>query len=395
MACISFCELLKNWKQTLLMALQIGLIMFLTVVAVTIYREQTVRYRYIKDYLHKDGMVLSVDGSEINNAGGAEEYFEGFGIDEYHHVTQFQLFLDIKWEKYFYGYAYDEFLSRYEPKLSEGVWFTKAPKTEGVIEGVISKKTFDAKLGDTVELSYYGDTIKVHICGILDEETSIFGAIDGFSVYDSFFDLYRNFNSEREDTEVLILLSLEDLEEALGYHPTPWGIVLATFKEDLSEAEKEKKLSDLKKSSILIDFATLRGRTESEINSKMAEIMPIFIGAFFLVVLSITSMSAVDTMTSLQSYAVFFACGMKWKKGMYINALKSIMTCFIGAVVMFLLYYISILTKLNETILFELGPWQILSCVLVCLFMVIVSCIMPRQILKNNQPAEVLRESRQ
>ncbi len=390
---IGICEILKNWKQTLLMALQIGLIMFLTVATVTIYREQSVKYSYLKDTLNKKGLVAGFFTTDVNEAGGIDKYMKIKQLSEVHYAFDVDFKMgDADNAGSVRVLAYDELLSKYKPELSEGKWFTKKSGSGKMIEAVVSANKYGIKYGDTIEFGYGERTINVHICGVLADEANIYSQTTGLSIDYSVFDFYSSYDAEREDGGGILFTSLEELEEA-GIKPYYYGNFWGVFSENASENFIKKTVNEFGQSGVVIEFSDLRERTEGIINRKMSEILPVVLGALILVVLSIACLSAIDTLTSRKSYAVFFSCGMRWEKGMYIAMIKAAITCLLGAVVMFLLRFISVLAKLDKTFLFKLGLWQIFACVCVALLMVAVSALVSRYLLRNNQPVDILRES--
>ena len=391
---IGICEMLKKWKKTLLMAMQIGLIMFLTVAAVTLYREQFVKYSYLKDLLKKNGFVSGLSLTDVNDAGGIDKFMKIKGLDELHYVfnTDFKLEKTVDSDS-LRVLAYDKLFSKYVPELSAGKWFTKKSGNGETIEAVVSANKYGIKYGDTIDFYYNDKKITAHICGVLADEASIFTETNRLSYAYSVFDFYSSYDAGREDGEGILFTSLEELEEA-GIKPYYFGNFWGEFSEKISESRRKKIINEFGNGWAVIEFSDLRKRTEGIINRKMSEILPVVLGALILVVLSIASLSAIDTLNSRRSYAVFFSCGMRWEKAMRIAMIKAAITCLLGAVVMFLLRFISVLTKLDKTFMFELGFWQIFACFCVALLMVAVSALVSGYLLKNNQPADVLRESR-
>lgn len=392
---ISLCELMKNWKKTLLMAFQIGLIMFLSVMAVTTYMKQTERYNYLKDFMHQGGAaVIFETPMVINDAGGIDKYMKrNVAVDEYHYVYFNNFSLDKEYKQKFKVYCYDELLSEYVPDIAEGVWYTEAEKKEGVLNVVITENPYGLKVGDTREMIIDGEWRKVYVCGKL-ADGAAFYTTDRYRYDQTVLDYYYSYEPARENSSYYMFTSVKQVDE-LGISGVPFGRILVSFKEGISDDLKEAGLNQLASSgNIVVDFKDLTERTESEINSKMVEIIPVIAGAFVLICLCIISISAIDTFSSVKSYAILYTCGMEWKSGMAVGAMKSAMTCVLSVPVMLMIYYITKLTGLEEKILFEFGGVQIFTCVIICIFMILLSCIMPSSILKSNQPADVLRKSK-
>ena len=388
-------EVLKHWKQTLLMALQIGMIMFLAVMSVSTYRVQTEKYRPLKEFMNREGLALEVDILSVGNAGGIENYLDGYGVfDEWHCVYQSSLYIYDNLEGHFRVRGYDELLSQYEPEMSEGVWFTHASQEDGVINAVATGNPYGVKVGDTLELSNssYDITVKVHICGML-KDGEAFYEVGSYSSEASVFDYYRTYDSTRENEDFYLLMSADDmLEYGLKFSD---GRVLASFDENASEGKRENARKKIVQNGEIADpMSEVVERTEDIIDSKMIEIIPVFVGAFLLVTLSIACLSAIDTYSSIESYAILFTCGMEWKNSTYLGAIKSSVICVLGTVIMFLIYGVTKVTGFSDKIIFDGGIWQVAACIAVTVYMILVSCIMPRYILKKNQPVSILRDSK-
>ncbi len=387
-------EMLRSWKQSLLMVVQVGLIMFLTVAAVTVYREQSVKYSYLKDLLKKDGFVSGLNLADVNEAGGLDKLMRIKGIDEFHCVFNANFKMSGRGGAgSIEFYAYDELFSKYVPELSEGRWFTKKSGNGKTIEAVVSSNSYGLKYGDTVECYYGSRKVSLHICGVLSDKANIFVKTRSLSSYDSLFDFYSSYDASREDGGGILFTSINELEDA-GITPYYYGNFFGVFSENTPERSRQRIMNEFRRNNVVIEFSELRERTEEDINRKISAILPVALGAFVMVILGIASLSAIDTLNSRRSYAVFFSCGMRWEKAMRIAMIKAAITCLLGAVVMFLLRFISVLTKLDKTFMFELGFWQIFACFCVALLMVAVSALVSGYLLKNNQPADVLRESR-
>lgn len=392
---IGFNEVIKHWKQTLLMALQIGMIMFLAVMAVTTYKAQTEKYDPLRAFMNREGVAFEASIVSVNEADGIDKYMDRLGVfDEFHCVRKDSLYLYENLEGKFEVRGYDELLSEYEPEMSEGVWFTDAKKEEGIINAVVTGNPYGIEVGDVIEFSNssYNKKIKVYICGMF-KDGEAFYEVGSYSSDCTVFDYYQTYDSAREDKNFYLFMSADDMVSQ-GMTAT-YGRVLASYDENASESQKEyagKKLAQ--DNDIVVPMSEVVERTEDIIDSKMVEIMPVFVGAFLLVTLSIACLSAIDTYSSVENYAILFICGMEWKKSLPIGAVKSTIICGFSVVVMLLIYGVTVITKISEKILFEPGLWQAIICILISIYMIGISCIMPIYILKKNQPVSVLRDSK-
>ncbi len=392
---IGICEILKNWKKTLLMSFQIGLILFLSVMAVTTYRAQTDKYDYLREFLKREGISISVGTSVINDYGGIDAYMKYLNVvDEYHYVLNANWYADEEHTKPFKLKGYDNLLSQYEPVLLEGEWYTKAKKQNNILNVVIGSDSYGYRVGDIITLfDYKKKEYKAYVCGIIADEASYYQTeynVEEPSIYD-FYELYIP-----EATDVPLMFAMQEDIQAMGEKGYVYGRVLLTFKEEFSKEKIEREVSGIEKEQgkAAEPFEEIVARTEEIINSKMVEIMPVIIGTFILVTLSIISLSAIDTLATMESYSILFVCGMEWKDGMKIATIKSTITCIISIFIMLLIRYVLVLVGLGNKFLFEFGLWQMLVCVLVCVFMILVSSIMPSTILKKNQPVDILRDSK-
>ena len=181
----------------------------------------------------------------------------------------------------------------------------------------------------------------------------------------------------------------------IGLSYTTKGRILFGFDENASDIQisrDKKKLAN--HFGMTEEFENIRVRSEDIIDTKLIEIIPVIMGAFLLITLSIVSLSAIDTLSSIESYAILYTCGMEWQNGVKIATIKSAVTCIISIFIMLLIRYASILIGFGDKYLFNFGVWQVLVCMLVCILMILVSSIMPSTILKKNQPVDILRDSK-
>ena len=385
---ISVSEICKRWKSTLLLAVLMGIIMFLLILVISTFERQVEKYKPFEEMLEQDGEMLSIWLSRHEVAESLDEYINRMkGIKEYH-ATSILGGQDGEFEYMLYGY--DQMIGSYVPDMAEGVWYTEAEKTEADVEIVISPNKLGIGLGDYIELRYLEGT-SFHVCGVLEDNFSYFNP-HRWQKYSSVYDWFLDYEASKESA-MLCFADVEELEKA----GIAWleGVTFVVYEPEISDGDKASNEELYAHNTTMKGayFKDIRERTLREIEGKMLELVPIAVGIAVLVVLGIICLVSLDTMAGLKDYAIFYCCGMKWDRILLINAIKSLLSCVLGFMLMMAARSYLISSGKAKDLLIELGKSQMLGIAAVGVLMVVTAVIVPIVLVRRNTPVSVLKES--
>lgn len=385
---ISLSEICKRWKSTLLLAVLMGIIMFLLVLVISTFERQVEKYKPFEELLEQDGEMISVWLTKHEVAETLEEYMDKMkGIKEYHAASILGGH-DGDYEYMLYGY--DQLLGGYVPDMAEGVWYSEAEKTEADVEIVISPNKLGIGLGDYIELRYLEGT-SFHVCGVLEDNFSYFNP-HRWQMYSSVYDWFLDYEASKENV-MLCFADVEELEKA----GIAWldFLTLVAYESDITDEEIAYNQELFARNSTINGayFKDIRERTLREIEGKMLELVPIVVGIAVLVVIGIISLVSLDTIAGLKDYAIFYCCGIKWNRILLINAIKSLLSCVLGFMLMMAARAYLVSSGKAKDLLIEIGGSQMLGIVAVGVLMVITAIIVPIVLVRRNTPVSVLKES--
>lgn len=389
---LGFTEVYNHWKRSLLMALQVALLMLLTVSLVTTYWTQSEKYRPFQEFLSGKGIIV-VPYSGYGNAGGIDKYLEGFQkLKGYQYVAKSYVTITEGTGR-LEVYGYDELTSSYIPPMAEGEWYTEA-KQGDYINVVVSYNPYGLKAGDDVSFTYVDREFTFHICGVMADGASAYQANENIKE-PSFFDFFHMYGSEDISyPEYALFMSMEDM--ASIEMDFVQGRSMIAFEDDITydELEANKEYAEKIGVTFMYSFDDIREATEPIIKNKVYEILPTALSAFVLITFGVACLVSVDTLVNLKSYAVYYTCGMRWRQCLGVSAVQSLITGVLGFLLMVLLGNTVLIGYEDNLFLFELGGVQLLACGFILLYIVVLSAVIPYFILRRNQPVDVLRDAK-
>lgn len=145
----------------------------------------------------------------------------------------------------------------------------------------------------------------------------------------------------------------------------------------------------------MINFASsidaINQNSLSYIYESVKLLLPIAIAVLILVMTSVISMSALFTKQQLRYYSIYYICGLKWKRCVLINFYSALLTAS-GALFVTFLGVACFQPALAQTVV-SLGGWQLLICTLLTVFYLLISVILPVQIVYGQTPKDILRSN--
>ncbi len=292
----------------------------------------------------------------------------------------------------------DGFINKYKPELETGNWFSQNENLpEGVIAGVISDNSDNINVGDIFELSSVFDdeiSVKVYVTGKFSDDTSVLYTAAESDNNISYEDMFMTYNHKVEEMPLLILRS-KDIDLAVPEMPRQiTGPMIISYNNDISQIDEDANYNRLLSNGDFKVYSSLTKMNENSLQviyEDLFRLMPMIVSVLLLVVISVISMSAVNTKSRIKTYAVYYICGMQWKHIVFIEAVKSIIIISAAGFVSFIICCIANNRNILGGLLIGTGLWQIISWIIIGVVFTFVSTLLPTFIIKKETPVTVFR----
>lgn len=390
-----FCECMKRYKELFLAALELAVVMFLTVVVISTLLEPMRRYLPFRHLLSGNGVCGILNGDEITDEKDLRKVLAAMNkVDDYL-VCWETSFFEVEEERMYNGLAYDERLSEYHPMLASGEWFTDAKKRKGMLNAVVTDGGLGLSTGDCITVNNGYGECQIYICGELSRGASYFYP-NHYSVDDSIFDKYKITEKQHSEGVGTYLLFAQDDAEKIGGNYALGPQIFVHYREDITTEELAENWKKLALAGFRgSDIEILREKTFTKLSQKIMVILPVAVAAIILVSLSLACFSAIRTRRQLRTYGIFFCCGMKWSGGLWMNVFHSVLSGILGFLLMFIARNVMIFFGFGKMILFSLEEWQLFGCLGILLYSTMLTVCIPAILIRRYQPVDVLRTARQ
>ncbi len=288
----------------------------------------------------------------------------------------------------------DEFIQLYKPELESGKWFETDYANNNLLPVVVSQNNYGLNVGDIVSLtcSETNEQISAYIVGKLRDGTKVLDYTIANNQKMNCTNMYKNYFIDIEEKPLFIMpqkyLENENIVTQLS------GPLIITYNNEASNSE----IND--NDSIVKNMMTLSAATTNEIKSNSIEyifeqvqtLLPILISIFIMVLVSAISVSALSAKRQLKNYAVFYICGLKWRDCALINIASATISVIIAMEVSICGITIFKNIFLSDSVI-QVGFFQLISCIGIALIYIILSALLPLQIISNNTPREILKSN--
>lgn len=411
-------EIANNPVLCLFIMLQSVVVLTAIWFGVSIYTTRYEKYDAVHDIMGDRGYVINVD--HLYQAGENEDnliceeneeveaLFPGADVGCIYTVWTLMDYDDV-WNRYDPNViAYDDEIAFcYEPDMAEGRWLEEDDNDTLEVEAVITRNSFGIGVGDELYITTnsidepLSQKITVKIVGIVEDNTYIIGSNDNTNDrYEDVRDCYFTYSSEFSNRPYIFFLKddLRNTENELLGKPAISTMVMGnqfiSFGDNLTGEETDYLESVIFSGKCQMNYymsmEKITKNSKEYIWEQLKEIMPIFVGLLFLVILSVICASAMMTRNQLKNYAVYYVVGLKWKDCIKIQVLQQFILQFVTFLITTATFMLLVFSgRLNDT-LFDVGFEQIIACIIYASVCVAVSAIMPFKIINNNTPKHIL-----
>ena len=389
---------LKNLKHNavmnILMIFQMTIVLVITVSMVSTIVSRFSYYTPIKNQLCSKGYFYCID-----NAMNPETGLNLRTTDELHDLIEGENEISASYnawltysesEANFISYD-DRFIGIFTPKLESGGWFDLGRKQNDTVQVVVSQNANGFKVGDAIKFDSFGEEINGEIIGILSSDTKVIGFTPPENGKCDCRSAYMNYNYEIEEKPLFLFAQSELCTKNIVTQLD--GPVFITYDESVPDDIIEKNNSIIKKMMTIniTPLNDMRSNSMEYIFSQMLTLFPILICVLILTIVGGVSVSALSAKYQLKNYAVFYCLGLRWRQCALVNLYSSL----ICAAVSFVLSIAAVITIKFSDILgnsvIDIGIGQLLSCLVLLVFYIALSILLPLKIIGDNTPSEVLR----
>ena len=195
------------------------------------------------------------------------------------------------------------------------------------------------------------------------------------------------------------MASYEDMEKFINPSKTAFSKVIIDFKDDITEEEYLNNMQKIKEYYGHVEYEDIYNskiiydNTMAHLEMKLLPMFILLAIIFFILIVSMLTASAVNVLYEKKNYGIYFICGNDWKKTFVISAVHwisvsvvSIIVAISGCIIMKASGQFEQLT-LSFT---ATHVWVILGITIVTL---IISMILPYNMLRKIQPVSILKEN--
>lgn len=406
---ISFYELKNNIWINILICIQLIIVFVLAIATSSIIAYHYTYYNNFKDYFESDGYLYNMDYFYLNDnnliATDSQDIENELShadvIASYEPMVNYY---DSNGRKLdLASIAYDrEIIKRHTPEISEGTWLKPDSEDDDCIGAVISQNNYNIKVGDIIFMNnifyeYPEKLLKIKIIGVLEDNARIIGYTKNtYRNTRDYSDIYCDYSLDNEDIPMLIMdeESIKYCHEKYDVEAFVKGWVFVKFSDDITEdqiIQNETILGNYAQIATKEDLAEVAVKSQDNLREKLIAILPIFIGAFILTIISSLCSGAVSVKKQMKNYAIYSICGMPWHQSTGISVIATYILTAISFIIS--IGCIFIITTINKETTINFGIVQFGVCIGVALIYSIISALLPSLIINGTSIKEILRNN--
>lgn len=406
---ISFYELKNNIWINILICIQLIIVFVLAIATSSIIAYHYTYYNNFKDYFESDGYLYNMDYFYLNDnnliATDSQDIENELShadvIASYEPMVNYY---DSNGRKLdLASIAYDrEIIKRHTPEISEGTWLKPDSEDDDCIGAVISQNNYNIKVGDIIFMNnifyeYSEKLLKIKIIGVLEDNARIIGYTKNtYRNTRDYSDIYCDYSLDNEDIPMLIMNeeSIKYCHEKYDVEAFVKGWVFVKFSDDITEdqiIQNETILGNYAQIATKEDLAEVAVKSQDNLREKLIAILPIFIGAFILTIISSLCSGAVSVKKQMKNYAIYSICGMPWHQSTGISVIATYILTAISFIIS--IGCIFIITTINKETTINFGIVQFGVCIGVALIYSIISALLPSLIINGTSIKEILRNN--
>lgn len=392
---LAYKNILRAPIMNLLMVLQMIVIFFITISMTSSILSRFAYFLPFKDLLKNDGdyynMLFSYDPETLDPNFKTEELTAKLRGDP-KAAASYLPWLSVDGVDAELCSFDDPWLDAYRPELEDGTWFDLDGWQKDTIPIVISDNDEALSVGDQITMTDFasGSKYSCEIIGILKEGARVIGwdspgASEDFSCKYMYRDHYFAIEQKMLVIMPQRLLAAEQIGTQL-HDP-----LLITYPDGVSAEDRSYNDSYIKSLQTIFNapVSEIYQNSLVYIFEQCRALLPILFAVLLLTLVSTMSVNALSVKRQIYTYTIYYICGLRWNKCVLINLVSSFYLVLLSLLLTFA-GIAAALPALGESVI-RLGWIQLLACMVVLVFYVILSVVLPLRIMHSHTPSEILR----
>lgn len=394
----------KNIAFTVIMVLEIAALLVTTNITIGSVNSKQVLAKPFEDFLCKEGYYFNFDGSldtteDYNKFYNLLSKFKSADLYSAERIS----YTNIVADKIFFNFAMP---------LQSGSW-PKAAKDENGTPYVVVSPDYMKNAGDTIFVDNVGECI---VSGVLtevtyipniavyaDDITSLYESAD----YKSTIEQIKNGSQNALEFSNSAIIIAESAYNYFAEKPSLANSCFIVYNDDISKSDKEYNEKLIKQISgfypvddfhpiapSFTPFSQIKADTDEYITNSYIDILPIILVVAAIVLIGLIGSAAINTVTQIKNYGIYFLCGSKWSDCLRIAFANILIILVFSGIISGVLLYASTYLNLNYLI-GQVYAWNNLFISAgILLVMMILSLIIPFSIIRFTSPVEVIKSKK-
>lgn len=295
--------------------------------------------------------------------------------------------------------------SLYSPNLISGDWnrtLSQKLTSDGCIPAIIFQNQYDYKIGDVISANtkkYSEERVSVNlkVCGIIGGDAMLFGNsnfADGLHNHTSFFESVNDIMQTEVDNDepcLLVIVSQDLLHELeiMADFTGVYGIIAYDSSTTDEQVIANNSRLATRYGLDAKNIGTIKINSIKYINYQIFALLPIFICVLLLTIISGICTNAVIAKKNMRTYAIFNMCGATKSKCVLMCVLQVLFSSAVSLPISFFL-----IKSAQSVFGFDctINIFSIIGCVAIAILNVLLSMILPYNIIGKSSLKEMIKE---
>lgn len=306
-----------------------------------------------------------------------------------------------------------EVIDMLSPEMEQGRYFTKQDIYSSTLKGVISKNVLGIKTGDVVRID--DDMVKgcyqdIEIIGVMDDGVTLYQPEYYGEYTEDYRQCFQPYNMEQEEGKPVILVAGQQILanqskglfpkvnfrlSDLGFLRQISGPVIITYENGTSQGQVDNDMATFSGSatSIIRQYSLQEFNENSKkyVFEEAYNLLPILICSIVFILIAVVSAGVVSVKKNMHNYAIYYICGLSWKKCARVSLYSSIILTLGAFCLVNVAFGIMYICKRLEGTFVSFGLWQVIVCVAIGIVFVMVGWLMPMLLIRKTSANQILR----
>lgn len=263
--------------------------------------------------------------------------------------------------------------------------------TDSESPAIISANNFGVKSGDTIDFVYNGKKSSIKITGVLTDPAYI-PNLNQMNYTDDVLLFYKRISLSAEETTYIIVntTTFTNLGFELDEAVKNVGEIFY-YTSQVDDETYNKNMQVLENKGFVRELSDIYSYTQDSIQSDYKNYVPLALLAFFVIIIGVVCGIAIQSIQQMRNYSIYFLCGLKWNKIIYINLANIIILLLISILISSGILNIIYMSQINNKFGLVFNSLNIVVTILMILVVLVLSMVIPIINNRKKTPNDVLR----